>query len=341
MRYLILAELLLALARTGTAAEPPVAFEDGPPAAVVAFSATTDPARFTVFVHRDTGGGGGEAGTGTIVACEDGRSLVLTNAHVAAVDAAYTVTHAGRVHAARYLAGSPVDRLGPALIDVRGPDLAVLVVDAELPAAPVADEAPARGERVRLWGFGGRLGVEGALEKVGRAVGLARFTVPTFSYTARTISGDSGSGVFNDRGELVAVHHGCENDGSVAYGVPLAQVRQFLRTHAGRLFPRLSARLAGRFDDPPEAFASAPPPAVQRPAPPPAKKVLSYAELIAEVKKGKRMVLYVGFINAPIENADGVTASLPGIKDGVYVCFLQGGVPVMQACADGKCPLKK
>src|SRR5262245_50038591 len=96
--------LLLSLSAAATGAEPtPTA---------VAGKTTTDPARTTVSVHRDLGGGRTQAGTGTVIACEAGKSLILTNAHVAdAPDGTYTVTHAGSAYPATYVAGSAISRV--------------------------------------------------------------------------------------------------------------------------------------------------------------------------------------------------------------------------------------
>jgi S1-C subfamily serine protease len=129
--------------------DPPTAFTVTPPAAVAA-----DPSASTVYVHCDRGNGTGQAGTGTVIACEDGRSLVLTNAHVVEGPGGISVTHGKTVYPATYLAGSKVtyflypDRtLG---LRTEGPDLALVTVDAVLPAAPIADEEPAAGSAGQL-----------------------------------------------------------------------------------------------------------------------------------------------------------------------------------------------
>jgi S1-C subfamily serine protease len=204
--------------------------------------ATANPARSAVAVHRDLGGGRGRAGTGTVVACEEGKSLVITNAHVADdPDGAYTVTHAGTVYPATYVAGSAVRLVTPDTVRVDGPDLALLVVDAALPTATVARNAPRPGDRVRLGGFGGRLGAQEAVEKAGEVLDAAGYVEPTFLSTTDATSGDSGSGVFDDAGELVAVHWG--GGDRRAFAVPVGTVRVFLREKAGRSFPALAARL--------------------------------------------------------------------------------------------------
>ncbi len=210
---------------------------------IVGGQAAADPSRSTVFIQRDLGGGRGRAGTGTVVACEGGKSLVLTNAHVADdPDGTYTVTHAGRAHPATYVAGSPVRHTSPTSMQIDGPDVALLAVEATLPAATIAPEVPRPGDRVRLWGFGGRSAAQGAAEKAGQTLDAAAYVEPTFVSDADTTSGDSGSGVFNDAGELVAVHWG--GDGQRAHAVPLGTVRAFLRDKSGKSFPRLSERMA-------------------------------------------------------------------------------------------------
>lgn len=238
MRYLVALAHLLALAAGVHGGEfqiqPAVQFSITPAVSV------SDPSASSCFVWRHLGGVG-QAGTGTCIACEDGRSLVITNAHVVeGTIAPTTIVNAGREYAASVLA---VARMGPG----HQPDLALVLVEGELPVAPIADRNPAMGERVRVWGFGGRMGHSGPARKVGQFLGEVfgghcNATVPT-------ISGDSGSGWFNDLGELVGVHWG--NDGR-AWGVPLGSVRKFVRERAGERFPRLVERLG----KPPEPKAS-------------------------------------------------------------------------------------
>jgi S1-C subfamily serine protease len=233
----VAAGLLIRCPAPVTATEPSRAVEPG--------KAAADPARTTVSVLRDLGGGRSRAGTGTVIACEAGKSLVLTNAHVAdAADGVYTVTHAGTAYPATYVGGSAVSYTTPNSSRIEGPDLALVSVETTLPAATLAPDAPRAGDRVRLWGFGGRLAEQGAVEKAGQALDSAGYVEPTFVSTTDTTSGDSGSGVFNDAGELVAVHWGGAE--RQAYAVPLGTVRSFLREKARESFPRLTERVAAQ-----------------------------------------------------------------------------------------------
>lgn len=153
-------------------------------------------------------------GSGTVVWSGDGRSFVLTNEHVAPDPGRRCeVVLDGHTHPARWLRS-----------DARA-DLALLLVDTELPAAEIASEIPARGTTLRQWGFppasrcGRRPGPSSA--SAGRRAGL-----DVFETTIRSESGDSGSGVFEPSGKLVAVCWG----GSYGHEccVSLAVVRAFL-----------------------------------------------------------------------------------------------------------------
>jgi S1-C subfamily serine protease len=178
------------------------------------------------------------------VACEGGRSLVLTNAHVVpGAEARVTVTAGGRQYRAKYLAGSKVTTWdngdGTGGMEIEGPDLALLTVEAELPAAELAPGAPGKGDRVRQWGYAGRGASEGPREKAGRVTDPAGLWG-----TLDQRPGDSGAGLFDDAGRLVGVSHGRPaGEGEVGVvAVPLAAVQKFLRERAGA-FPRLLDRL--------------------------------------------------------------------------------------------------
>lgn len=237
IRVLYAVALLLELAALAYA-QPPVA----PP-----LEDTSAPG-FCVSVKRDEPDGYAHGG-GTVIASEDGRSLILTNAHVAR-DAArpLTVTAAGREYRAAYLAGSPVRDLGPQLIAIDGPDLAVLQVDTELPAAPVALAAPGVGSRVRQWGYAGRQYNAAPNYKTGVVVGESGNDLLT---TLQCDHGDSGAALLDDHGEVVAVCHG-----KPPANQPVGQVRQyavrtgitvtFVEERAPRLFGRLRDRLTAR-----------------------------------------------------------------------------------------------
>jgi S1-C subfamily serine protease len=162
----------------------------------------------------------GFGGSGTCV--RSGKvSLVLTNAHVVeggpgepwAVD-----TTDGRSFAAAVAEVCPFA------------DLALVRVDGELPAVELADEDPT-GTSIRRWGFPlGRLTPKG-----GRLLGLTggflpgRANCPVAEIDEPSVSGDSGSGLFDPRGRLVGVVWGGGPGRSST--VPLAEVRRFLAPH--------------------------------------------------------------------------------------------------------------
>ena len=178
-----------------------------------------------VRVHRHH-----SAGTGTVVACEGGKSVVLTNRHVAEDLDGVRVYHAGRFHPATYLSHY-------------AGDLVAFTVDAELPCAEIAETEPPAGAAVEQWGYvwyGQGTPVRKTARWFGRAWGIdPRFEAPSpiIDTGIRSESGDSGSAVFYE-GKVVAVTWG------TTAAVPLAGVRHFLRRACARLFPRLAARLA-------------------------------------------------------------------------------------------------
>lgn len=255
IRLLYAVALLLELAALAYA-QPPIAppvVEVVPTAAVAPPLEDTSAPGFCVSVKRDEPNGYAHGG-GTVIASEDGRSLILTNAHVAR-DAArpLTVTAAGREYRAAYLAGSRVydigfDHLGRPVIAIDGPDLAVLQVDAELPAAPVALAAPRVGSRVRQWGYADRAYNAAPNYKTGTVLGESGNDLLT---TLQCDHGDSGAALLDDHGEVVAVCHG-----KPPANQPAGQVRQyavrtgvtvtFVEEKAPRLFGRLRDRIAAR-----------------------------------------------------------------------------------------------
>jgi hypothetical protein len=168
----------------------------------------------------------------------------------------------GIKYPARYVEGSDVAVIGPSLIDIQGPDLCVLVVDAELQSVDIAKEPPAIGVAVRQWGYGGTQ--PGQLPVLrGGPVRSPQFDGEAFQVGYQPISGDSGAGVFDANGRLCAVCTG--SSGANGRVVSVVTVRSFVvRPVVHRLFPRLADRLAAQRLTPvaPKAVA----------APPPAKK---------------------------------------------------------------------
>ena len=71
--------------------------------------------------------------------------------------------------------------------------------------------------------------------------------------------------MFNDAGELVAVHWGGGDQG--AYAVPLGAVRSFLREKARESFPQLAGRLTEPKRDSPSVASGKVDPGPAPPAP--------------------------------------------------------------------------
>lgn len=202
---------------------------------------TLHPQWFALLVAAGEG-----VGSGTPVYSAGGKTLVLTNAHVARQDRttfAVTVPGAG-TYPARRVDGSAVRSTGPSTIAIDGVDLAVVEVDAELGAVQIASTAPAPGESVFQWGYGG---TQGAAPWAKAGVVLPNpFADPTLTSTINCVPGDSGSGVFDKDGKLVGVSHGT-GAGFSHHAVPLAEVRAFVRRPLlAKLFPRLADRLEAR-----------------------------------------------------------------------------------------------
>ncbi len=252
-----------------------------PQAAVVnreSSGVVVDPSGYTCYVWRHNGFVG-QAGTGTCIACEDGVSLVITNAHVVeGTDAPITI-----------LQGS-VSRSGTLLAVARGhgvsgPDLALITVEGYMTPAPIADKAPSVNDRIRMWGYGGTTFVrtkdrQNAIYPVMKSGYYVTPWGGDANASMSTISGDSGSGWFNDAGELVGVHWG--NNGQ-AWAVPLQSVRTFVRSRIEGRFPRLRAALSGAKRAVGSLFASSQlPQAVEAPEP---KKSLPVAAKEPEAPK--------------------------------------------------------
>lgn len=199
------------------------------------------PAAATVTVYVPTGGGAGFAGTGTVVWAEAGKSYVVTNYHVIEANAGrftVTVNSTQKSYPAR-----PLGRSGEG-------DAVVLEIDAELPAAVLGDDSPAG---TPVTHHGNTTGPQR-----GRVVGYQWVAAPgwrgTQMYTDyRSASGDSGAGVFNDRGELVGVHWGGPSPDVAGDGkrrvVPVGVVRRLLAAACPRC-PNLAARLGVKAEAP-------------------------------------------------------------------------------------------
>lgn len=191
--------------------------------------------------------------SGTPVYTDGKKTLVLTNSHFAHPTRdkfGYTVgVPNGQTYKATRVDSCNVWNVGPGVINMDGLDLAYLVVDADLGAVPIAEADPRPGEAVGQWGYGGNYGVPllNGPQPIRKPGAVQRYDGNDLVSTIACSSGDSGSGVFNSRGELVAVTHGHDQ----AHGVMhLATRVTVVRSHAtarpvlSRLFPRFTERMA-------------------------------------------------------------------------------------------------
>jgi S1-C subfamily serine protease len=163
-------------------------------------------------------------GSGTVIKSEHGKSWVLTNRHVAPGKGGTPFVLKGDVsYPAVWIAA-----------DERY-DLALVRVDAELPAVALADQEPAEGTLLRQWGYprGGPV-----RPKSGKALGWIGYKndagAPLFSAEIAVQPGDSGCLLVNPDGKGVAVccaGHGDGRDHELC--VPLKGVRGFLTKHLG------------------------------------------------------------------------------------------------------------
>jgi hypothetical protein len=131
------------------------------------------------------------------------------------------------------------------MIHVNGPDLCLLAIGVELTPVEISDELPAVGTTVHQYGFGGRMPQHGPSEKHGQVI-PPRTSSPCLNTTIPSQSGDSGSGIFDDRGRLVGV---CWGGNECQYAVRLDVVHTFTVTALGEArgpFARFRDRLAAR-----------------------------------------------------------------------------------------------
>jgi hypothetical protein len=198
-------------------------------------------------VKVDRDGGVVAYGSGTPVACEGKKALILTNAHVVRDldrDAPIAVTVEGTEYAAKYVGGSKVTAVGEREIKVHGPDLCLVEVDAELGWAEFDTAGFGEGERVWRWGYGGSTDGKPVL-RGGKVVKSPLEN--SLADEGGSVVGDSGSGVFNRAGKLVGVTWG-RDDGGRGLSVPLTTVHTFLTDTAPDRYPEFRKRLAGMKD---------------------------------------------------------------------------------------------
>ncbi len=165
----------------------------------------------SVIVRCQDRDGSISGGSGTVIDSRDGYSLVLSCGHVFR-DAAGTSVNVS-LHDGRVVVGKLIKRSDE-------PDLALVSVPITSPAySPLAaGDVSQQQATVTIGLFGVKAGL---VRTVNRYAGLPNFTV-----ARQSTEGDSGGGVFNDRGELIGVHWGGSNGEAFAVGLPA--VRSFL-----------------------------------------------------------------------------------------------------------------
>ena len=104
---------------------------------------------------------------------------------------------------------------GQCVVSDENADIALILVQQPQPFVPLAAQGPQRGEPLTLCGYhapqrilkAGTGTLQGGYSALGRGV-------PTNIINVVSISGDSGGGIFNAKGELCAVNWGRDNSGS-------------------------------------------------------------------------------------------------------------------------------
>ena len=116
-------------------------------------------------------------------------------------------------------------------------DLAVMVVKGEAPnhaIAMLADKTPEVGESVESTGNGMKnywtykIGVVSAYRHTMEHDGMKEISGPFMQLSMPVIPGDSGSGIFNDRGQLIGIASFINPIGMSAYCIHLDTIRGFL-----------------------------------------------------------------------------------------------------------------
>lgn len=177
--------------------------------------AAADPELATVLVLAPAG-----AGSGAVLYSDGHTSLVMTNKHVCPNgDRPIQVRAQGKLYPAEWLGADSES------------DLAVLRVKADLPALTLAENEPAKGDRLRLFGYGGlpKSGVS-----IGRDGSHYSGSGDAFFVSLLPKGGDSGAPLINDSGEVAGIVWGTREQGNrVGIAVPLADVRRVLGTYTG------------------------------------------------------------------------------------------------------------
>jgi S1-C subfamily serine protease len=157
--------------------------------------------KVTFVVFEENASGTSEAtlgwGSGTVVHSASGKSLVLTNRHVCPNGTGHPFVLVGnKSYRAEWIAADDTV------------DLALLRVSVELPAVELAASEPVKGTTVRQWGYS----LHGPVKaKTGSVLETIQFTtdagarVNTLVTDIAVEPADSGSGIFDPDGKLVAV----------------------------------------------------------------------------------------------------------------------------------------
>lgn len=172
---------------------------------------------------------GNHYGSGTVVQSAGGRSLVLTNWHVVPDgQQQVAVLHGKDWHPAKWVAVDTVT------------DLSLVRVEATLPVAQLAEREPPVGTVLRRWGFPGggamvaksnkTLGVSNYRMQYPRTDGSYQDGGAIYEVEQVPEKGESGSGLFDPDGRLVAVVWG-DIGRPAASCVRLSDVRRFLDRH--------------------------------------------------------------------------------------------------------------
>jgi hypothetical protein len=190
-----------------------------------------DPHAACVQVWCTGGGGSGTAVSGASA----GKTWVVTARHVSRMG-----PHKVEAGAKSY----PV-----AVVAEHGSlDIALLVVDAELPCVPVAATDPGRGVAVTLkacgHGYSFDVPRRGVTTFYAPWRGGLNGAAPSLHTSIANASGDSGGGLIDDAGRLVGVH--CGGNGSTGVGCSASQVRELLASAATTRPPAVSTAPAVR-----------------------------------------------------------------------------------------------
>lgn len=168
---------------------------------------------------------GNGSGSGTVIWSADGRSVILTAAHVAVIGPEPRVRGGGKWHVGKLLARDSAA------------DLAAILVEVELPAVPVAEVPPKIGATVEMYGVTS-LWSKGTIERESGGVFLLGCDGGACEYSD---SGDSGGGVFC-HGELVGVHCGKMGSTPADVGSPYCASTKPIRTFLAKIFHRKSGK---------------------------------------------------------------------------------------------------